>query len=66
MRVVEEARRVEQQVRERTADAKRQYARFVTNFRALVERELGEVERLEAFIEAIEPTQPEIPFKRQA
>lgn len=65
-RTVEEAKRMEQLVRERTAGAQRQFARYLTNLRALLERQLGEVEGLEAAVEPLPKVQTEMPLKRQA
>lgn len=64
--VVEEARRMEQLVRERTVEAQRQFARYVTNFRAMLERQMGEVEGLESHLSATTTPQTEMPLKRQA
>lgn len=66
VRVVEEAKRMETLVRDRTAEAQRKFARYVTNLRALLERQMGEVEGLEAHISATPVPQAEMPLKRQA
>ena len=66
IRVVEEAKRMEQLVRDRTVEAQRQFARYVTNFRALLERQMGEVEGLESHLTTQPPPQAEMPLKRQA
>jgi DivIVA domain-containing protein len=46
-RIVERAKREEDQVRERTESAARQFKAYVAGFRALLERHLGEVDALE-------------------
>jgi len=66
LRLVEEAKRMEQLVRDRTADAQRHFARYVTNLRALLERQMGEVEGLEARATGAPAPQAEMPLKRQA
>ena len=65
-KVVDEATRMEQMVRDRTVEAQRQFARYVTNFRAMLERQMGEVEGLESHLATTAPPQPEVPLKRQA
>lgn len=66
IRIVEEAKRLEQLVRDRTFEAQRQFARYVTNLRALLERQMGEVEGLESHIDTTPPPQTEMPLKRHA
>lgn len=66
IRLVEEAKRLETLVRERTAEGQRQFARYVTNLRGLLERQMGEVEGLEDHITATPIPQTEMPLKRQA
>ncbi len=66
VRLVDEAKRMEQLVRERTIEAQRQFARYVTNFRAMLERQMGEVEGLENHLSTTTTPQTEMPFKRQA
>lgn len=65
-RLIEEAKRMETLVRDRTAEAQRHFARYVTNLRALLERQMGEVEGLEAHVSASPLPQTEMPLKRQA
>jgi DivIVA domain-containing protein len=65
-RIIEEAKRLETVVRERTADSQRSFARYLTNLRALLERQMGEVEGLEAHATGSAPAQAEMPLKRQA
>ena len=66
VRVVEDAKRMELLVRERTLEAQRQFVRYVTNFRAMLERQMGEVEGLEDHLQTTAAPQTEIPLKRQA
>ncbi len=62
-RVSEEFDRV---LRERTDVGKRQFAAFLANFRALLERQLGEVEGLQASAQAAAQSQTELVLKKQA
>lgn len=66
VRLVEEATRAESLVHDRMAEAQRQFASYVTNLRALLERQMGQVEGLEAHISATPLPQAEVPLKRQA
>jgi DivIVA domain-containing protein len=66
VQLVEEAQRMEELIHDRTAEAQRQFARYVTNLRALLERQIGEVEGLEAHISATPLPHAEVPLKRQA
>ncbi len=66
VRLVEEATRAESLVHDRLAEAQRQFASYVTNLRALLERQMGHVEGLEAHISATPLPQAEVPLKRQA
>ena len=66
VRLVEEANREEALIHGRTAEAQRQFARYVTNLRALLERQMGEVEGLESHISATPVPEVELPLKRQA
>ena len=65
-RLVEDAGREETLIHERTAEAQRQFARYVTNLRSLLERQMGEVEGLEAHISATPLPAAEAPLERQA
>ena len=65
-RLVEEASRAENVIHDRTAEAQRQFASYVTNLRSLLERQMGEVEGLEAHISATPLPEVETPLKRQA
>ncbi len=56
----------ERQLRERTDVGKRQFAAFLANFRALLERQLGEVEGLQAYAQTVAQSQAELVFKKQA
>jgi len=66
VRMVEEATRMEQLIHGRLAEAQRQFASYVTNLRGLLERQMGEVEGLEAHVSATPLPQVEVPLKRQA
>ena len=66
VRLVEEATRAENLVHDRMAEAQRQFASYVTNLRALLERQMGQVEGLEAHISATPLPEAEVPLKRQA
>ena len=66
VRLIEEASRTEALIHERMAEAQRQFARYVTNLRSLLERQMGEVEGLEAHISATPLPEVEVPLKRQA
>ena len=66
VRLVEEATRTEKLVHDRLAEAQRQFASYVTNLRALLERQMGHVEGLEAHVSATPLPQAEAPLKRQA
>ncbi len=66
LRVVSQAKETEQLTQERIIEARRQFARYVTNFRALLERQMGEVEGLESHIRVSEQPQTEMPLKREA
>ncbi len=66
VRMVEEATRMEQLIHGRLAQAQRQFASYVTNLRGLLERQMGEVEGLEAHVSATPLPQVEVPLKRQA
>jgi DivIVA domain-containing protein len=65
-RLVVEASREETLIHERMAEAQRQFARYVTNLRSLLERQMGEVEGLEAHISATPLPEAEAPLERQA
>ena len=60
------AQQDEQLVRERTEALHRQFAAFLANFRALLERQLGEVDGYEAHTNLMAQAQTELLLKRQA
>ncbi len=60
------AQKDEQLVRERTEALNRQFASFLSNFRALLERQLGEVAGYEAHATVSYQVQTELLLKRQA
>ena len=66
VRMVEEATRMEQLIHGRLAEAQRQFASYVTNLRGLLERQMGEVEGLEAHVSVTPLPQVEVPLKRHA
>ena len=66
MLVVSAAQQDEQAVRERYDSAQRQFAAYVANFRALLERQLAEIDGLQAHTQAISQVQTEMVLKRQA
>ncbi len=67
-RLLEEANREESLIHNRTAEAQRQFTRYVTNLRSLLERQMGEVEGLEAHTSAtpVPEAEAEAPLERQA
>jgi len=66
LRQVNEAQGEERLLRERTDAGKRQFAAFLANFRALLERQLGEVDGLQAYAQAASQPKAEPPLKKQA
>lgn len=66
LRQLNEARAEERLLRERTDAGKRQFAAFLANFRALLERQLGEVEGLQAYSQTAPQPQAELPLKKPA
>jgi DivIVA domain-containing protein len=66
LRQVNEAQGDERQLRERTDDGKRQFAAFLANFRALLERQLGEVDGLQAYAQTAAQLQAGLVLKKQA
>jgi DivIVA domain-containing protein len=64
--VLSRAQKDEQLVRERIEGLNRQFAAFLSNFRALLERQLGEVEGYEAHAKVSAQVQTELVLKRQA
>jgi len=66
LRQLNEAQGDERLLRERTDAGKRQFAAFLANFRALLERQLGEVEGLQAYAQVAAQAQTELVLKKQA
>lgn len=66
LRQLNEAQGEDRTLRERTDAGKRQFAAFLANFRALLERQLGEVEGLQAYAQTDAQTQAELVLKKQA
>jgi len=64
--ILNEARTEERMLRERTDAGKRQFAAFLANFRALLERQLGEVDGLQAYSQSAPQPQGELPLKKPA
>ncbi|MGE0353872.1 MAG: DivIVA domain-containing protein [Gemmatimonadales bacterium] len=66
MRVLAEAQQEERGIRERSDAAHRQFAAYLANFRALLERQLGELEGLQAHAQTMSQIQTEMSLKRHA
>lgn len=66
LRLVGTAQDEERQVRERHELLQRQFAAYLANFRALLERQLGEVEGLQAHAQLTHQVQTELLLKRHA
>jgi DivIVA domain-containing protein len=66
MRVIAHAQQDEQMLRERCETLHRQFAVYLANFRALLERHLGEVEGYQAHTQVMSQVQTELLLKRQA
>jgi DivIVA domain-containing protein len=66
LRQLNEAQGEDRLLRERTDSGKRQFAAFLANFRALLERQLGEVEGLQAYAQTAVQAQAEPALKKQA
>jgi DivIVA domain-containing protein len=64
--LLNEAQGEERVLRERTDTGKRQFAAFLANFRALLERQLGEVDGLQAYAQTAAQSQTELVLKKQA
>ncbi|HEX5005138.1 MAG TPA: DivIVA domain-containing protein [Gemmatimonadales bacterium] len=61
-----EAQGEDRLLRERTDAGKRQFAAFLANFRALLERQLGEVDGLQAYAQTATQPRAEPALKKQA
>ncbi len=66
LRLVGQAQEEERQVRERMEGLQRQFAAYLANFRALLERQLGEVEGLQSHATITHQVQTELLLKRHA
>jgi DivIVA domain-containing protein len=66
LRLLGTAQDEERQVRERHELLARQFAAYLANFRALLERQLGEVEGLQAHAQLTHQVQTELLLKRHA
>lgn len=66
LRQVNEAQAEDRLLRERTDAGKRQFAAFLANFRALLERQLGEVDGLQAYAQTAAHPPAEPVLKKQA
>ncbi len=66
LRQLNEAQTEERLLRERTDAGKRQFAAFLANFRALLERQLGEVDGLQAYAQTTAQPKTDPVLKKQA
>jgi DivIVA domain-containing protein len=66
LRLVGQAQDDERQVRERHDALSRQFAAYLSNFRALLERQLGEIEGLQSHAQITHQVQTEMLLKRHA
>ncbi len=66
LRLVSGAQDEERQIRERFEGLHRQFAAYLSNFRALLERQLGEIEGLQAHAQITHQVQTELLLKRHA
>ncbi len=66
LRLVGQAQEEERQIRERQDALQRQFAAYLANFRALLERQLGEVEGLQSHAQITHQVQTELLLKRHA
>lgn len=66
LRQLNEAQGEDRILRERTDAGKRQFAAFLANFRALLERQLGEVDGLQAYAQTTAQPAPDPVLKKQA
>ena len=66
LRVVQQAQEQERVIRERYEAASRMFASYLANFRALLERQMGEVEGLQASAQTRAQVQTELILKRHA
>ncbi|HET7023730.1 MAG TPA: DivIVA domain-containing protein [Gemmatimonadales bacterium] len=66
LRIVQQAQAQEVVIRERYEAASRMFASYLANFRALLERQMGEVEGLQASAQTRAQVQTELILKRHA
>ena len=66
LRQLNEAQGEDRVLRERTDAGKRQFAAFLANFRALLERQLGEVDGLQTYAQTAAQSPSELVLKKQA
>lgn len=66
LRIVQQAQEQERVIRERYEAASRMFASYLANFRALLERQMGEVEGLQASAQTRAQVQTELILKRHA
>ena len=66
LRQLNEAQGEDRVLRERSDAGKRQFAAFLANFRALLERQLGEVDGLQAYAQTAAQSPSELVLKKQA
>jgi len=66
LRVLSQAQDEERQVRERYETLQRQFAAYLANFRALLERQLGEIEGIQTHAQITYQVQTELLLKRHA
>ncbi len=66
LRLLGTAQDEERQVRERHELLQRQFAAYLANFRALLERQLGEIDGLQAHVQLTHQVQTELLLKRHA
>jgi hypothetical protein len=64
--VLNQAQDEERQVRERYEMLQRQFAAYLANFRALLERQLGEIEGIQTHAQITYQVQTELLLKRHA
>ena len=66
LRVLHGAQEEERQIRERQEALQRQFAAYLSNFRALLERQLGEIEGIQTHTQITHQVQTEMLLKRHA
>ena len=66
LRLLAQSQQEERQIRERIESLSRQLAAYLANFRALLERQLGEVDGLQTHTQVMAQVQTELLLKRHA